>query len=194
MTLANVHGIDLKHVAGASSNVKGIAARRKRREDEIAAGVDVRITARGHGNGAARRPQWTLAELGQAAQDVPRLPWLALRFSVAGDQSGYWELWYALVFEAQRAGRAEGWAPRIKSNDGTPRFYQHELAQLVLDADVHRALFLAAPQLFFLYMGVTPEAWGKVLAPRYVHLHTKFERWVDTGRSLIQRWLCEDAA
>jgi len=189
VALAAAHGIDLTHVGGSASKTDGDARKRRRHRAEVDLGIDVPETASGRHSRVYRRPSWSLQELGLAARDVPRVPWLAARYSIAGDTKCYWELWYALVFEAQRIGRREGWAPRVKGADGSPRLYMQELAMLVLDEDAHRRYFAIAPDLYSIYLQVSPTTWNRILAPRYARLQHRYEAWLGTARAMIQSWI-----
>jgi hypothetical protein len=189
IALCTAKGVDLSHVGGSASDTKGLARPRKRTRREVELGIDVAPTAKGPGSRIYRRPTWSLAELGQAAKDVPRIPWLAAQYSYAGDMSGYWDLWHALALEAHKIGRNEGWAARVMNTSGYPQYYHGTLAALVLDADLHRAIFAASPLVYSIYLNVTPETWERLLSPRYDALQQRYERWLDIARGIIQRWL-----
>jgi hypothetical protein len=213
VVLASAHGIDLTHVAGAASNTRGAASkrsltreeRRKRMEEHL--GLEIEPSVRGNGSRTYRRPQWSLAEIGQAAEGVPELPWLAACYSWGGDSSCYWTLWWGLSYQAQRLGRREGWQPRVMGRaprdpktgkpivgaKGEPRFYLLELAQMVLDEDAHKWAFAAWPGLHAAYLQVEDATWARILAPRYEMLQGKYESWLATAKTLIQRKLAEEA-
>lgn len=207
VALAAERGVDLTHVGGTASDTKGIAAQRKRTQTERELGIEVVPNVRGSGTRVYRRPTWSYAELGQAAQGLPIMPWYAARYSFAGDRTVYWDLWYGLVFQAQRIARRDGWAPRVMGRvprdtkgkltgeKGEPRFYLLELAQMVLDEDSHRFLFVGVqsiPHLHAMYMGVEDVTWDKILEPRYRTLQGVYERWLGIARGMIQQWLRED--
>ena len=211
IALAAAHGIDLSHVGGNADRTDGAASLRRRSREELRDGIEVIPTARGHGTRTYRRPAWSLAELGQAAQGLGELPWFAARYSFAGDRSCYWTLWYALAFEAHALAHREGWQPRvmgcaardprtgrlIAGARGEPRFYLLDLAQLVLDEDGNRSLFAGAQAiagLHALYLRVEEPTWSKILEPRYRSLQAVYERWLGTARGMIQRRLNESSA
>lgn len=198
VVLAAAHGIDLKHVAGSSTETRKRARRRRRGEDEVreANGRPLIDTASGGDSGGAKRPAWTVAELGQAAQGVPRIPWLAAQFSWAGDRSAFWELHEALVFQAYRLKRRHRWSPQIVGVDGKPRFYMQELAQLVLDEDQHAHLFAAAasaarkgPSLYAAYLHIEESLWRRKVYERFDALKLRYLIWLDTARWMIQERL-----
>lgn len=189
VSLAAAHGIDLKEVAGNASDTKGVARVRARTPDERRTGRYVEQTARGSGSRVHRRRAWTAAELGQAAQGVPRMPWLAACYSLAGDSSGYPELHRGLMAQAIRIATRENWPMRIHSKDGSFQFYVAELAQLVLDVEAHKHLFVAAPALYAICMRMEDEIWSTTMSNRYVSLRVQYERWLGTALSMIQSWL-----
>lgn len=189
IALASAHGIDLTNVGGTASDTKGVARTRRRTKREVELGIEVAQTVRGSGTRTYRRPTWSVAELGQAAQDTPRIPWLAALYSFAGDTSGYWDLWHALAMESHKLCRNDYWEPRLLNVRGEPEYYQGKLAALVLDADMHRPLFVAGPGLFPVYMNVLPEVWDRKLASRYTDLQGRYERWLAVARSIIQKRL-----
>jgi hypothetical protein len=193
VSLAAAHGIDLGHVAGNASDLQGPARPRRRNDRELRCGIPVHLTVRGTGSRVYRRPAWTSAELAQAAIAVPRMPWLAACYSFAGDASGYKELHRGLMHQALQISEAEDWPWRVRGRDGAWRFYTAELAQLVLDGEAHQHLFVAAPCLYALCMGVDEGVWAATLAQRYGSLQGKYERWLDVARGMIQRWLRPEA-
>lgn len=194
IALCTARGVDVSSVGGGANNIDGVARPRKRTRREVELGIDIMPTARGPGSRIYRRPTWSLAEMGQAAKDVPRIPWLAARFAFAGDQNGYWDLWHALALEAHKIGRNEGWAARVMNTKGYPQYYHGSLAAMVLDADMHQAIFAASPKVFAIYLDVSEEVWSQLLSGRYDQLQQRYQRWLEIARSIIQRWLAADEA
>ncbi len=189
VALAAAHGIDLVHVAGNASDLKGPARPRRRNPRELRSGIPVHMTVQGAGSHVYRRPAWTSAELAQAAHGVPRMPWLAACYSFAGDASGYKELHRGLMHQALQISEREEWPWRVRGRDGSQRFYIAELAQLVLDVERERHLFVEWPALHAACMGVDEPVWNAMLAIRYTALQLKYERWLGVARGMIQRWL-----
>lgn len=195
--LAAAKGIDLSYVGGAASNLEGVAALRKltpaekkfRGENKL--GLDVQETVRGRESRTYRRPDWGGAELGQAAGGLGVIPWTAALYSFAGARDGYWRLWSALSGEAIRIGRREFWVPRVATEDGRMQFYREELAQLVLDEDANKQLFLAAPVLYPAYMGVTLSTWDQHLTGPFRSLKGQYDGWLGAARSWISKRICE---
>ena len=187
--LASARGIDLKHIAGVASETGGIARQRARTAVEKKFGVDVPETASGRETRGYRPPAWGVGELGMAAQGLGAIPWAAALYSFAGDRNGYWLLWHALANEAHRLGRREYWPPRGLHADGERRFYRELLAELVLVADSNRHLFVAAPQLYAIAMGVSVETWDEHLRGPFRSLQGSYDRWLALARGAIGRWI-----
>jgi hypothetical protein len=200
IVLAAAHGIDLKNIAGASRPTRGPSVRRRPRtpaEMKAARGRPQYDTVTGTTTRTFRRPPWSLAELGQAAQGVPRIPWLAARFAYAGDRDVYWELHDALTIEAVRLKRQHAWSAHIVGVDGLPRFYLLDLAQLVLDEEQHAPLFAAAPatnkrpSLYAVYMHIEEALWSRRIFERFDLLKLRYLSWIDTANAMIQRRLSQ---
>jgi hypothetical protein len=196
IVLAAAHGIDLKHIAGASAPTSGPSVRRRSRtREEIAANIPVRETVRGTSTRTMRRAAWSLAELGQAAQGVPRIPWLAACFAFAGDDRVFWELHRALRYEAEWLQRHHEWSAQVIGADGAPRFYIEALAQLVLDEERHAHLFAAAPatekrpSLYAIYLHIEEPLWKRRIFERFDLLKLRYLGWLDTASAMIQRKL-----
>lgn len=195
--LGKAKGIDFTEVAGGSSNVDGIAQKRHltraeiKHRNEMKLSLDIQETVRGRQSRVYRRPAWSLAELGQAAQGLGLIPWTAALYSFAGAQEGYWLLWSALATEANHIARREHWPARVMSEGGHLKFYRETLAMLVLDEDIHKHLFTAAPKLYAAYMDVPTPVWDQVLVTPFGALKASYERWLNTARSVIGRWIRE---
>lgn len=217
LALTTARGIDLKRVAGASSELDKAAAERKLRKDERESGVErVPLTVRGSESRVYRRPAYSHAELAMAAARPRKpgspapptdLPWIAARYSYAGDPSSYWPLWWALCERALRIAVRDGWAPLVPgrleprhdrtdkplpgAKAGPPHFYLPLLARLVLDEDANKRAFAVVPELFPLYMQIEERMWERVMLSRFRSLHEVYERWLGTARGLIQRRISE---
>lgn len=188
--LAAAHGIDLKGVAGASSNLEGFARERRLTRAERKLGItEVSETVKGRETRGHRRPNYSFAELGQAAAGLGVIPWYAALYSFAGSSDGYWVLWQALAGEANKIGRAERWAPRVTTEDGRQQFYREQLSLLVLDHDAHQHLFAAAPALYAAYMGVAFPTWQRYLDDPFRSLKGRYDGWLAVARSVIGKWV-----
>jgi hypothetical protein len=177
VALAKLHGLDLAHI-----ELNGAAA-----PLDWLDGCEIVQGARKSDWRRSRRPE---------RNDEPRvfenLPWLAACYSFAGDASAYWSLWDGLVFQAQRKAGREHWPPRVRTAQGGLRFYLLELAQLVLDEEASRALFVEAPQLRALCLGVEYVTWDEVLARRYSALQAIYSRWLESAGAQIRTWVNQE--
>ncbi|HEY6925975.1 MAG TPA: hypothetical protein VI653_21015 [Steroidobacteraceae bacterium] len=195
---STARGIDLKHVAGNASNVHGVARTRRltalqiRLCDELKISREVAPTVQGAGSHVYRRPMWTAAELGQAAQGLERMPWLASRYSFAGDSSGYPELHRGLMMEALRMATVEKWPMQVPGRDGSMQYYIAELASLVLDAERDKWMFVKVPGLYADCMHMADEIYATKMAHRYTSLQLRYEGWLNAAESWIQRKLRND--
>jgi hypothetical protein len=196
--IASTHGIDLKRIAGMSTPTHGVSVRRRcRTPEEIARGIPVRDTVTGTASRTFRRPAWSLAELGQAAQGVPRIPWLAACFAIGRDDRVFWELHRALRYEAERLQQQYEWPAQIVGADGAPRFYIEAIAQLVLDEERHSHLFAAAPatdkrpSLYAIYLHIEEPLWKRRIFQRFDLLKLRYLGWLDTASAMIQRKLSQ---
>lgn len=172
-------GIDLTHVGGNASNVNGIAAASRRK-----------LTARGNGSRVYRRPIYSLAELGQAAQGVRKIPWLAAFYSWAGDRhpDTYSELFWALAKYADSQAEREHWPTAVQRVNRPKSVYVHELVGLVLEEEGDlRKYFQPSHTVHAIYMDVDEMTWGKHLASPYATLQQRYQSWLGTARSMIQR-------
>lgn len=209
VALAAAHSIDLGHVAGIASDTHGIAKKRQRTKAERRENIPIRDTVTGRESRIYRRPAWTHADLGfcaaggsmraadgrevyRADRGVPRMPWLAVCYSYAGDSTGYPELHRGLMREGLKIATREGWAMYERDRAGQKRYAPiAELASVVLDADAHPAIFAAAPLLFAVCLNVPDEIWSTRYESRYRTLKDQYERWLAIARGIIGRWITE---
>ena len=189
IALAAGHGIDLRAVAGAASNLDGVARLRRLTPRERADGIlAVAETATGTETRVSRPPQWSHAELGIALAGLPRMPTLAALHSFARDDANSGELYRGLLVTAMHLCRDDAWPMRV-GRDDPPYAYVNGLAGLVLDADRHARFFAAAPMLYPIYMGVSEEIWHVRLNGKYHRLKARYDGWLDSARSHINRKL-----
>lgn len=185
--LANRHGINLPYVAGLASETRGAARLRPRTPAERQNGTEVRVAVRGAERRSRRAPIWSHAELGIASCGLDRMGWLAVQYSIGGNCDDYAELHRGLMAVELRLAQRERWPWTVVKTSGRRTWYVAELAALVLDADAHRPIFAAAPRLFAVYLDISPETWEGSVAPLYRSLANEHERWVERGKSWIQR-------
>jgi hypothetical protein len=194
MALGSAHGIDFTAVAGNASNILGIAHKRRQTRDERMSGIPVTESVKGHQTRVYRRPEWTAADSGHYGKDVPRMPWLAARYSICGDMGGYEEMHRGLTARAIHQATANNWPMTICKADGSRGFYIEDLSALVLDAEMHKPIFDKAPAMYGHYMNVTEDLWGFVVVHWHDALRGEYERWLSTARGFIQRWINGDQA
>jgi hypothetical protein len=195
IALASAHGVDLLQAAAESAETRRHPQRRipahpnnpRSRRTTIAP-----LSARGADSGTIERPAWTLAEVGQAAQGVPRLHFWAACYAFAGDDSVYWKLWEALMGEAWQMKHAHRWPLKVEGANGRSRFYISELCQLVLDEDAHPHLFRTAvdkagdPVLYPAYLEISKEVWSRQVFEPFDLLRCRFLSWVDRAQSVMR--------
>jgi hypothetical protein len=201
---AAARGIDLKAVAGAASNLDGIAGERRLSRDERdgrrknVVSMDILLTARGKETRTYRRPMYTHAEVGQSAYLCPRMPWLAACYSFAGNTSEYVELHRGLTHQAIKFADREKWPLQIRKTkkpkmaEGELAFYIEELGQLVLVADAHCSHFLQFPCLYAIFMDVSDDTWSQSIAAKYATLRGVYDRWLGVAQGYIARRLRDD--
>jgi hypothetical protein len=149
-------------------------------------------SANGRQSHVTTKPEWSLAELGQAAQGVQRIPFLAVMYAYAGDRSCYWPLHSALTIEAIEMRARRGWSAQVKATDGTMRYYLEQLAGLVLDEEANQPLFRAAPILYALCLSVAPDVWETVLAHRFEAVKLRYMGWLAVAESSMQEKISEE--
>jgi hypothetical protein len=206
VNLVNARGIDLRYVAGASLNTKGIARKRKltreelkiRNELKLALSVDSSVT--GTQTRVYRPSANTHSELALAMKGLPRMPELALYYSLAGFLGVFEELHVGLMRKALRlmdesreAGlggwpmvvRYRGLGPLNWHRVGEPHDYVSKMATLVLVMDAHRREFIPAPGLLSDLMNMDKSVWDNTLAGKFVVLERRYRSWYDEAITLI---------
>ena len=195
--LAAAHGVDLIQAARMSSNAK------LRRDVEVVRFANgrkasvlmqpTRNRVSGKESPSTNRPEWTLAELGQASHNVPNIPFQAACFAFAGDRSCYWSLHGALYERAIHLQMQEKWPREIFDLHGIQRPYLKHLALLVLDEDQSPALFrLAGGILYPIYLGVHEKVWFNQVLERFLMLKDVWGEWLGTASRMIQANLSGD--
>jgi hypothetical protein len=199
ITLASAHGIDLTQAAKQTTRVASQRSARfakfrpKLELEEANACVDPPLqSAVGRQSHVVKRAEWSIAELGQAAQGVSRIPFLAVMYAYAGDRSCYWPLHSALTMEALEMRARRGWSVQVKAVDGSMRYYIEQLAALVLDEDANQPLFRAAPVLYALCLNVAPDVWEKTVAHRFEQVKQRYMGWLAIAESAMNEKLTDE--
>lgn len=204
VALCGAHGIDFIRVAGAASDLKGPARKRRRSEIEIQAGIgEIRETVKGKESRVWKPAAYTQAELGIAAYGTSALAWNAVQHSIANDRrpATLECLHRGLMYHAGKFATQDSWEVmlpgRISLNaeTGKPRpgevrdwvFYREALCMLVLDEISFKPAFTSAPPLYAIYLGIEPTTWVKTVEPRFRQLQMRYQVWYGAGLRLIQR-------
>lgn len=145
-----------------------------------------------HGSAGTVRPEWTVQELGMAAQGVPDVCFRAACYSYAGAHGEYGNLWSALLHQATRLRRRERWPPTVPGVRETSVNYLPLLAHLVLDEDANARYFHAAPSLYWIYCDVTERTWVGMLRERFVAVQLVYLGWLGTARRIMWPRLAEE--
>lgn len=152
----------------------------------------MRETVEGRQTRVVRPRHWSHAEAGMAGCEVPRMPWLAVLYSIGGDRANYAELHRGLTVRAIDMAEKQRWPWQVSGVSGKRDYYIERLTELVLDHDAYPRAFKAAPGLFAVYMGVTEATWGNPLYGYFLELQGQYGRWLDVGQGFMARWLRED--
>lgn len=195
ISMANAHGVDLMRVAKnmTSDDPEIMQAARDVVKKRFGAGRTALVLvpppgspADGKETRSAKRPEWTAAELAQAAAGVSDLSFRAALFAYAGDHKYYKWLRNELFCEALRLRELLEWPPVVIDIHDIEVPYLNHLASLVLDEDAHPALFRVAPQLYAVYMRVPEKVWDKLMSRRFHALKLVWSNWGAEALRMIQ--------
>jgi len=195
LMMANAHGVDLMRIAKnmTSDDPEVMQAARDVVKKRFGAGRTAFVLvpppdsmAAGKETRTAKRPEWTTAELAQAAAGVPELSFRAALFAFAGDHKYYKWLRSELFHEALQLREQLEWPPVIVDLHDIEIPYLNHLAALVLDEDAHPSLFRVAPQLYALYMRVPEKTWDKAVSRRFHALKVIWTNWGAEALRMIQ--------
>lgn len=197
LTLATAHSVDIAQAARQQTHVSRERALMQSRMRKILisnpkAQIRPEQTARCAQTHVTDHPSWTNAEAGHAAAGVSRIPWYAASFTYMDDNSAFWVLWEALMFEALRMRVRHHWSPQVKGADGHMRFYLENLTNIVLEEQRHRPIFTAAPALYAVLCGVTEDVWERTLFVRFDMIRNQYDRWLHTAIGIMNARLEED--
>lgn len=191
ISIASASGVDLLQAAKMASS----AAPRRDVITKHGARILIENASKGRVNGretvTMQRPQWSIAEIGQASQNVPETPFRAALYAFAGARENLWFLHGELMGHARMFRRIYHWPDWVRDFHGLKREYCEHLCKLVLDEDANPAYFRAAPGLFAMYMNVTDAIWEKQLEGRYQELKHVWNDWLGEAARKIQAKLSE---
>lgn len=192
VSLGAAHGIDLERAAKLASKDKpkaDVVPGKRKGSRVLIPPTENRV----HGTETRTmlRPQWTVAEIGQAAVNLPEEPFRAALYAFAGAHEHLWYLHRALMGRGRMFALMNGWPLIIRDFHGIKGPYLAHLARLVLDEDVFPVYFRAAPALYGIYMRVTPEVWDSQLKQRYEELKWAWTDWLGYAARMIQSKLSE---
>jgi len=92
------------------------------------------------------------------------------------------------LLSAEQRQRLQRHIDAVTERPPEPQFYLERLARLVLDEEALRAYFATAG-VHAAYMAVDDVTWKRLLEPRFALLRARYEVWLGTARTMIQRWL-----
>lgn len=193
VSLASAHGVDLLAAARVGSNpaLKDTITQTKRKIRSTQLKIPPKNGAKGTPDRSVLRPTWTLAELGQAAQGVPEIPFMAACFAYAGDKSNYWRLHAVLYERALQLAAAKNWPYQLRDLHGIMAPYLSHLAVLVLDFDSNQQIFKTHPQMYAIELRITDRTWEKYGQGPFEDLHLVWLGWLRTAASIMQPRLSE---
>lgn len=131
-------------------------------------------------------------EVYRSDKGVPRMPWLAVQFSLAGDNSCYSELHRGIMMQAIRFSDQFDWPRKVVNVHGHRQFYFAELAELVLDADRYKEEFTKYPELGAWCLNIPEDHWRASMSARYAMLKNHYDGWLNHALGMIRRWMRED--
>lgn len=192
ISMAAPHGIDLTRAAKMASNEKPTpdVVPGKRGARVLVPPPKNRVA--GRETRTMLRPEWTIAEIGMATQDLDEYQLAAALYAFAGAKDQTWLLHRGLLERARMFKMLYTWPDTIKDFHGLRREYIPWLCKLVLDEDSNPSLFkVAEGALYAIYMQVHANVWTRELAPRYAELTWAWNDWIGLAARRIQARLCE---
>lgn len=200
LSLAAAHGIDLMRVARStnSTNPEIMRAARDVKMKRFGGGRTAPVLveppvsrARGKETQTSVRPEWTIAEIGQAAHGLPDQHFRAALFAFAGDRTYYRWLRSELFQQAILLREQYEWPWRVDDIHEEKSEYLAHLAKLVLDQDATPNLFLVCPELYAIYLRIPQKTWDKTVSLRFLALQLVWQDWYTEAARTIQPRLRE---
>lgn len=195
LNAANARSIDLKAVAGSSSDTKGVARKRKltaserKQRNEEKLGTDVVDTAQGRQSRSGKLFRNFLEDFGIAAAGVDGYREAALWWTCDVHRSSELRayLHFGLLLELSTLARRYRWRDTVRERNGSYENYAERLCDLVLFEEVEPAKFKDNLERYCEMMRVTPHVWRMDLAFKYQHLRVAYHAWLEGARRPIQR-------
>lgn len=194
VALAAARGVDLLQAARIAATKKA-AKDIIRKKDATILVPPPENRAKGSATRSIARPEWTVAELGQAAQGVPTILFQAACYAFAGDRSHFWPLHGALYVHAVALANEKRWPVNAKNIHHLNEPYLQCMAKLVLDEDALPAYFripTLGNKVFAIYMNIEEKVWDSEIAERFEDLKAVWTDWLQTSARIIQRHLVDE--
>ena len=134
-------------------------------------------------------PELTPAEVANAASGLPRLPWCAALYSLAGDDSVRPTLRTALLEYLLAERERYSWASRVERIDGRVVKFAEPLVMLFLHEERRPSVFQAAPELRSATLSVEPETWRRVVLHQWQAVASEYGRWRLDAEEHVRRRL-----
>ncbi len=186
LSLAAARGVDLIQAAQAGTDARPVRELQTKGFNGHTVLLELsQSRARGKESPSTIRPFWSMAELGQAAAGVRRIPYLAACFAWAGDRSNFWVLHRALHREALALQHHHAWPSEVEDIFGIGTPYLPLLGRLVLDEDAAPSVFIV-PAVYALYLRDSEATWERHLIERYMQIKDVWLEWLQRAARKIQ--------
>ena len=182
IAMAAARGVDLEQAAKSSAKLPP-------KKSKLLPPPPNRVT--GRESRVFVKPEYTVAELGHAAQGVPKVCFQAACYAFAGDRSCYWPLHAAIHQNAVLLANEWRWPVNARNVHGLMEPYLQTLAKLVLDEDANPEYFRQVPEVYPIYMHVEERTWENEIAQRFVDVRAIWTDWLYTAARMIQRKLAD---
>ena len=186
--LSQPRGVDLKQVAGNSSNTEGVAARRPLTAQERRDGItEVPLSATGTASRVACAAEWQGIDLGHALAGAPEVIQWACLYHINGDYGLRSRLFNALMGCVPALAKRNGWPTKVGRTDGTHSNYYADVVDLVLDEDANKPKFTDHPELYAAHLKVSKDVWDKTARHWFDAVQAKFQAWSDGGVAWVNK-------
>jgi hypothetical protein len=130
-------------------------------------------------------PEWTAADLAIACKGLPRLPFAAAMYSLAGDDAMWARLRTGLLEFLLLERELHQWAHRVERIDGERTRFGEELVCLFLAEERRPAPWQAAPELRARALRVEPETWRRVILHQWGAISSEYRRWLSQAEGHV---------